>query len=139
MTSPNTVPVDLLKSSNVTELAVASNAVAYSHSFLIENCAYGLELQGDVSAGSIDIKVELEVGGTLPDTEGSADTDFTIPQALGGGTNQDCIIDASLNTELVRFYPFPPVVAPYGRFKFTGGASNDASGKIVRALLHKIS
>lgn len=137
--SKNTTPIDLLKAAAVTELAVASLTQARTHSFPIRpQTSFSLELQFDVSAGAPDVKVELEVGGSEPDTEGSSDTDFVIPQALGGGTNQDAIIDSGANTELVRFYPFPPVVAPYGRLLLTGQNANDASCKLIRAIVHQI-
>ena len=130
--SPYTETLDLLVAAGVTELAVASTDVAYSQSFLTDKRSFGLEIQMDVSAGAVDVKIELESGGTEPGTEGAADTDFTVPQT------PESIIDTSCNTELVRFYPFPPVVAPFTRLKFTGQGSNHASCRVIRARLHMI-
>lgn len=136
--SVNTETVDLLKSAGVTELAVANTDVAYSYTFLLDKRSFGLEIQLDVTSGTPDVKIELECGSSEPGTEGASDTDFVIAQALGGGTNPDCVIDSSCNTELVRFYPLPPVVAPFQRLKFTGQNSNPASAKVVRARVHMI-
>ena len=130
--STNTETIDLLASAGITELAVANTDVAYSYSFLTDKRAYGLEIQLDVSSGTADVKIEMESGGTEPDTEGTADTDYTVPQ-----TNE-AVIDSSCNTELVRFYPFPPVVAPFCRLKFTGQGANPASCKVARARIHMI-
>lgn len=136
---PNTNPINLLANETANELAVASTGTAYSKSFMLSpKKSFSLELQLDVSSGTPDVKVELEAGGSAPDTEGSSDTDFTVPRALGGGANADCTIDSGVNTELVRFYPLPPVVAPYQRFKLTGQGSNPASCKVVRMIVHEI-
>lgn len=138
--SPYTTSVDLLKAAGVSSLAVASTGFALSQSWLLKpNRSFAIEIQAAVSSGTPDIKVELQSGGSAPDTEGSVDTDFTVPRALGGGVNQDCIIDSSINTVLVRFYPLPPVVSPYQRLLFTGQNSNPASATITRLIIHEIN
>lgn len=137
--SPYTEPIDLLKSAGVTQIAVANTDDAWSYSFLLKpRSAFGLELKGACDSGTLDIKVELEAGGTAPDTEGATDLDFTVPREIGGGANADCVLDSSLNTTLIRFYPIPFVVAPFQRIHFKGQNSNPATGKITRLLLHQI-
>ena len=135
----NVRPIDLLEAAGITQLDCVNTNVVYTHSFKLEaRCSFGLELQFATDSGNPDVKVELEAGGTAPDTEGSADTDFTVPKATGGGTNTDCLIDSTANTVTVRFYPLAPVVAPYQRLKLTGGGSNQATTRLIRAIVHQI-
>jgi hypothetical protein len=137
--SKDTEVIDILADAGVTELTVPNTETKYSHSFLLQkNRSFALEVQFDVTSGAVDVKIEAEVSGAEPATEGAADTNFVVPRAIGGGTNTDALVDSGANTELVRFYPFAPVVAPYQRFKFTGQGSNAASCKVTRLRVHMI-
>lgn len=137
--SPYTEPIDLLKSAGATQIAVANTDDAWSYSFLLKpRSAFGLEVKCAVDSGTPDIKVELEASGSAPDTETATDTDFTVPREIGGGANADCVLDSSLNTQLVRHYPVPFVVAPFQRIHFKGQNSNPASARITRLILHQI-
>ena len=137
--SVNTEVIDLLAAAGVTELTVPNTETKYSNSFLLEkNRSFALEVQFDVSSGAVSVKIEQEASGAEPATEGAADDNFTVPRALGGGTGTDSLIDSGANTELVRWYPFPPVVAPFQRIKLTGTGSNAASCRVTRLKIHQI-
>lgn len=123
---PDNEITDLLSAGGVTEIAVASTGTAYSRSFpLPKNRSFGCEILFD-SAGAVDVKVELEEGNSLPDTEGSADTDEWAVAAT---------VSAGITNETPNFLAVAPVVALYGRFKFTGQGSNAASTKVTRLKL----
>lgn len=131
--SPDVETTDLLKAAGVTTLAVANTDVAYSQAFILKkHRSFGMEIKLGSDSGTPDMKIEIEQGGTPPDTEGSADTDFTV------GQSADSVLDSACNTALVRFYAFPPIVSPYVRLKFTGQGSNPATGRVDRLRLHEI-
>jgi len=126
--------IDLLSAAGVTELAVANTDTAYSYSFPSRpGKSFGLLLKFSVSSGSPNVKVEVEQGQDRPGTEGSADTNnFAV------GQSADCVIDSGANTTGLRFYPFPPIVAPYQRLKFTGLTGNAASTKVAIAKIFEV-
>jgi len=137
----NVRPIDLLKAAGITQLACVNTDNAWTHSFKLEGgMSFGLELQFATDSGNPDVKVELEAGGTELSAaeEGLTNLNYTVPKALGGGTNNDTLIDSGANTVLVRFYPLPPVVAPFQRLKLTGGGANQATTRLTRAIVHQI-
>lgn len=122
---PNNSFEDLLALAGVTELAVASTGTAYGYSFpLPRDAFFAFELQMS-SGGTIDVKVELEVGNARPATEGSSDSNFVVADTISSG-----IVATTL-----QFLASDPPVAQYGRLKFTGQGSNAASTKVTRARL----
>jgi hypothetical protein len=117
----------------VTSLAVASTGTAYSHSFPSRpGKNFGLLVQLDVSSGTPDVKIEIESGRSRPGTEAASDTGFAV------GQSADCVIDTAANTETLRFYPFPPIVAPFSRLKFTGQGANPASCVVTKLELYEV-
>lgn len=116
----------------VTSLAVASTNTGYSYSFTLGPGNFGLLVQLDVSSGTPDVKIEIESGREQPATEAASDTNFAV------GQSSDCVIDSGANTETLRFYPLPPIVAPYNRIKFTGQGTNPASCAVVKLEVYKM-
>lgn len=118
----------------VTSLAVANTDTAYSYSFPSRpNKSFGLLVQLDVASGTPDVKIEIESGRSRPTTEASADTaNFAV------GQTSDCVLDTAANTEALRFYPFPPIVAPFSRIKFTGQGSNPATCVVTKLELFEV-
>lgn len=112
------------------ELAVASAGVAYSKSFFTPNFdSAAIEFQFD-SAGSVDVKVEVESGGVAPTTEGSADTtNYAVGNTISSG----------ITDENVHFNAPAPTVSKYLRFKFTGQGANAASTKLTKLKFHYIA
>lgn len=120
--------IDLLTLAGASSLAVATTGVAYTHAFQPRrSSAMSLELQF-TSSGSVDVKIEMEHGGSAPATEGSADLNFVEADSVDPVSNG--IID-----ELVHFIAISPVVAPFIRFKLTGQNANDATTTLTRAIL----
>lgn len=137
--SHNCEIIDLLKAAGVSSIAVASLGSNWSNTFKLEKRrSFCLEIQLAVDSGAPDIKIEQELGVTAPATEGTTDTEFTVPFAIGGGTNLDALVDSHCNTQLIRRYPFAPVVGPLQRLKFTGVSSNAASTRITRLRILQI-
>lgn len=118
----------------VTSLAVANTDAAYSYSFPSRpNKSFGLLVQLDVASGTPDVKIEIESGRARPDTEAAADTsNFAV------GQSTDCVLDTAANTETLRFYPLPPIVAPFSRIKFTGQGSNPATCVVAKLEVFEV-
>lgn len=129
MRMPPTVD-DITTSANVLDIPIASTAVVYTKSFVFGQGEYfALDYKATLASGTVSLKIELEQGNTLPDTEGSADTDWAVAENA-----QD--IEADLSDTNQHLKKLSPVVSKYGRLKITGGASNDAAttlrAKLVR-------
>jgi hypothetical protein len=132
MNNPNLQLIDLLKEAGVTELAVASTDTAYSRSFpLAKEAVYSFEYKLS-SAGTMDVKVELEQGNTPPATEGAASDDFTVPQ----GTTA---LEANLAVNTLRIKAYTPAATGYARLKFTGQGSNASTTKLARIRVGVLS
>lgn len=123
---PDNEIIDILAINGASSIAVASTGTAYSRSFpLPKNRSFGLEILF-TSEGSVDVKVELEVGNTPPDAEGSADADeWAVCDEISSG----------VTNETPNFLEVSPVVALYGRIKLTGQGSNHASTAVTRLKL----
>jgi hypothetical protein len=121
--------VDVLVAGAVTELAVASTDVAYTQSVsLPRNCSFSLELLFE-SAGSVDVKVEVQHGNSAPGTEGATDPDFVTGDGLSA-------ISSGITDENVHFLAFAPYVSQYHRLKLTGQGSNAATTKLTRCRIN---
>jgi hypothetical protein len=119
-------------STDSTNIAVDTTAVIYTKAMKLRYAvAFALRIQATSSAGTPDIKVEIEEGVTLPTTEGAADTTWATGYVVPDGMAN---IYASLADELVHLIQLTPVVAEYIRFKITGNAANP-SDTIVTAQL----
>ncbi|MEA2036144.1 MAG: hypothetical protein U9O94_01445 [Nanoarchaeota archaeon] len=106
-------PVQLASGSE--SIAVASTGVVYTKAFPLTYGEYfGLWLIL-VSAGSPDVKVELEQSYAKPDTEGTADT------SLWEVTEE---VDAQVNDKLAHVLTVSPKPMNWGRYKITGLGSN---------------
>jgi len=112
-------------------IAVASTGVAYSKSFpLPRNCSFGWAIKCS-SSGAISVKVELEQSMVRPTTEGAADTtNYAVPD------NKTTAMFTAIADSSLHYTAYAPNALPYGRLKFTGTGSNDASTKIVLAQMY---
>jgi hypothetical protein len=119
---------DLLDSADGTTIAVATTAVVYTKSFRISHSRdFGL-VYCATSSGTVSLKIELEEGALeLLNSEGLAAATWIEPEGVSD-------IESDLATETWHIKNLSPVVMPYGRFKITGGASNDASTTIVMKI-----
>ncbi len=122
----------ILSSTHVVAIPVASAAVVYSASFLFGNSEYfTLEYLG-ASPGTLGLKIELEVGSQPPTTEGSADALlWNVPENA-----QDIESDLSNKTKM-HFKKLAPPAALYGRLKITGSGSNDAGSTLTANLIRQ--
>ena len=120
--------INLLTLAGASSIAVASTGVAYSHAFQPpKNGALSLELQF-ASDAAVDVKVDIEHGGSKPGTEAASDTNFVVGDSVDP-------IAAGIVDELVHFIAASPIVTPWMRFKFTGQGSNAASTTVTRAIV----
>lgn len=119
---------DILTAAHATAMAIASTAVVYTKSWQWGGAEYfSLDYMAVLASGTVDLKIEVEQGNTLPDTEGASDTDWAVAENA-----QD--VESALADTNQHFKKLSPVVSLYGRLKITGGASNDAS-TVLRAKL----
>jgi hypothetical protein len=111
---------DVLAIEGVNSIAVGDTDTAYSYTVEIpKNADFGYEITA--SGTTIDLKVELEQGNSLPTTEGSADT---VNYALPEGSSA---LISNLTTSAVHLGALSPVVSRYMRFKITGQGSNSSN------------
>jgi len=107
-------------------LPTSGTSTIYSKSFALGNGNYfGVAYQSTSTSGTPTVKIELEESWTTPATEGSSDTNYIEPESFSD-------IETTLTTETWHIKSLSPVVAPYGRFKFTGNSGNpgDCTSKI---------
>ena len=112
----------------VVSKVVNATAVVYTYSYPTEKGAsYSFEYQFD-SGGVIDVKVELEQGNTKPATEGSASTDFVVPE-------DSADFDKSVTDKVVHIKAYAPAATGHLRLKITGQGSNAVTTVITRARM----
>jgi len=120
---------DILSSTHVKDIPIASAAVVYTRSFAFGNAEYFSLDYIATSSGVTGLKIELEQGNARPATEGSSDTSWAEAENA-----QD--IEANLADETQHIKKLSPVVSIYGRLKITGSGTNDATttlrAKLVR-------
>ena len=102
-------------------LAVAGAVTIYTKAINVKPGEFfALSYKAVSSAGTPDVKIEMEQSFQLPATEGATDATYW---AEPENTND---IEASLTTETIRHKAINPVTLPYLRFKITGAAGNNA-------------
>ena len=117
---------DVLTSANSTTIAIAGNVTVYTKSWVWGQGEYWTLDYKATSDGTPGLKIEVEQGNTLPDTEGSSDTDW----AVASGASD---VVSALADETQHFAKLSPVVTRYGRLKITG--SSNHSSTTLRAKL----
>ena len=116
----------IVSKTNVHAIPVASTAVVYTRSFdLRKGLFFGLWAIL-ASAGSPDVKVELELAPTQPTEaqEGVAATDLFAIKA------SDTIF-AQINDKVANVTTVAPVPMSYGRYKLTGLGENPSDTTIT--------
>lgn len=109
----------ILSSSNVAAIPIASGATVYSKSFSLKFGDYfGLAYKA-ASSGSIDLSLYLEQSFQEPTTEGSSDTAWVIPASMAD-------IHANLADANYHITSLSPVAMPFGRIKIIS-AGDDAT------------
>ena len=119
--------LDLLNSvEGAASIAVASTAVVYGKSFALpKNKSFGGIFRAS-SSGTVNLKVELEVGNNelTAAQEGQAVSTWAVAQTI------DTLVATAAVAKAVS-----PVVARYGRLKLTGLSGNHASTALAQAEL----
>lgn len=116
--------IDVLQMTNngvgVASIAVAAAGTAYSECFPLPEGqpSIGIEYQL-TSPGTTNVKLELQQSNVEPGTEGTADTNFVVP-------NDALELDDACADEVVHIKAYAPAFTRYARVKFTGLAGNDA-------------
>lgn len=121
--------MDLITEETNDQLAVASAGTAYTRSFLMPFFSSAAIEYRFTSDTNVDVKVEIESGNDVPDTEGSADTD-----EYGVGNT----ISSGITDQNVHWNAPSPTVSKYCRLKLTGQGGNGATTKLVQLRLHYI-
>lgn len=112
----------VVTSAGSTSLAVAGNVTVYTKSFPMMYSEYMSVWYRAAVTGTLDVKIELETSWTTPETEGAADNNYSEPDNLAD-------IESSLAEAKSTYHhkSLNPPFCMFGRFKLTGGASNNAS------------
>ncbi len=116
--------VDILGLGGVAFAAVGTTDVFYSECFPVEDATYSFEYLF-TSGGNVKVKVQLEQSNVLPETEGSADGNFVVPDGA-------LELDDECADEVVHIKAYAPAATLYARVKVTGLATNDASTVLSR-------
>lgn len=125
-------PESIVSPDGTTVIAVASTSVVYTQSFNIKDVtALGVELLGAKASGTLDIKVEVEVGMAPPSTEGSADSTWSEPSGFNDVAN---IVDTTIFNKVLDV---ASLAFPYMRFKYTGQGANPASATLTGKLFKR--
>ena len=120
----------VVTSSDSATLAIVSTAVVYTKSFkLNKSDSFGVGYIAE-SDGTVALLIELQQSHQEPASEGIDDTYY-----VEGTSVSD--IETALAVETYKIANLSPITAPYGRFKITGGATNDASTKLRMWLMHQ--
>jgi hypothetical protein len=113
---------DVLKYDGSTNIIpVAGEVTVYTRSFKMSFATFfGIWVKSLSTAGTPNIKVELEESYTTPTTEGSAETDLYVePDGFDD-------IFSEINDALAHIKTISPVPMTYGRYKITGLTGNPA-------------
>lgn len=101
-------------------MAVASGAVIYTHSFELSRAVYfGIAYRATSVLLTPNVLIQLQQSWVKPSTECAADTNYVIPVGMAD-------IETNLMTELWRIKSLSPVPMPYARFIITGNSGNQA-------------
>jgi hypothetical protein len=108
---------DVVTAAGVSSIPVATTDVVYTQSVKIENAeSFGLWVLASSAAGTPALKIEIQQSALPPTTEGSADTNYVVPDGVAD-------VVSALNDELAHEYAIFLVPLPYLRFKITGLSS----------------
>ncbi len=126
----NGISDDLVKLDGTAAIPVASTGTIYTPSRNVKRSEkFGLYLKAG-SGGTINLKVQLEVGMVPPTTEEAADTtNFSVPDGFSDIVN---LVDTKAWQKELSFPPFA-----YIRLKVTGQGSNAASTTITAKLFKR--
>lgn len=122
----------ILSKTNVWDIPVISTGVVYTRSFDLRRGLYfGLWALAN-SAGTPEIKVELELAPEKP-TEAQEGVAATTLFAI----KDSDVIYTSINDKVAHVTPVSPVPMSFGRFKLTGIGSNPADSTIKLYLFQQ--
>lgn len=116
-----------------TPMAVPGEVTYYTRAVNVsKGYAFGIKFKALSATGTPTLKLEIEESDVLPTTEGSADTNFVVPDSAS-----DLI--SNLNDEVWHVRVFPLVPMTYARLKITGLSGNPADTTLeARAFIQSI-
>lgn len=121
--TPQNYIIDLLALAGIAEVEVGETDVAYTKYFSLPRGASFGFLGKIAGSGTVDVKVELEQGNTVP-TDQAADSD-----GMWGVGDE---ISSGLTATGMHVKEISPVVTKFGRLKLTGQGTNHASTKFTK-------
>lgn len=101
-------------------ITLAETATVYTHSFRIDTGEYtAVSYYLTSTTGTVNATISLEQSFKLPDSEGTSESNYTIPVGLANV--------ASVNTTNSTWFQksLSPIALPYARFKIVGGTDNN--------------
>lgn len=127
MTRTGPISQNIMNSDFGLNIAIASTATVYSHSFsMLYGISFALILTATSSTGTPDLDIYVDQSDVLPTTEGSVDTNYVLPE------NHSKLID--ITDELRHITVYSPVVVRYGRLRIIGQGSNPADCTLAAKL-----
>lgn len=109
-------------------MSVPSTSTYYTKAVDISKGIYfGLHVQAVSSSASPSLQIDIEQSSVLPATEGSADSNFVIPDGASA-------VFSNLNDEVWHVKSITPVPMKYARLKITGLGGN-ASDTTLQAKI----
>jgi len=118
----------IVNSSDSATIAVAGETTVYTKAIDLtkfQNMAVAVKCDS-AGDGTVNVKVELEQGIELPDTEGSADTSWAVPETAP--------ISLTITDEDQHGDNLSPIPFRYGRLKLTGLTGNAADVSVTAYL-----
>lgn len=126
---PNLTTIMKGDDETVSAIPVASTAVVYTKHFpLVDSLYFGLLASATCDAGTVDVKVELEQGNTVPNAAAS-DTSWAVPETAPVSLTLD-------SNDTTRIDTVSPVVGKFARFKLTGQGANPATTTVSLTIAH---
>jgi hypothetical protein len=130
--NPNCQVVDFLNDvEGVASKALNGEATIYTFSYPTQKGAsYAFEY-AFTSGGTINAKVELEQGNTVPATEGASSANWVVPEDASA-------FDAAVTDANVHIKAYAPAATAFVRLKITGLTGNAATTVLSRARMTMI-
>lgn len=124
--------LDLLRENGVhADLACGGVTTVYTQTYICpKDVTFGFEWKF-TSPGVILASIAIEQGSEAPAVEGTADSNFVVPDGVGN-------LVTNTADALVHIKPFAPTVCNFLRVRVTTAGANDALTVLERFLVHTI-
>lgn len=104
---------NILSSSDVEEIAVASAGTVYTKATDLRYGEYFALMYKATSDGNVKLQIQLQQSHKLPSSEGSNEDEWVIPTSMAD-------IESALADEIWHIKKLSPIALPYARLKLVG-------------------